>query len=281
MPEEINSEAAESVTDEMLDAAAAEVEDTAEVEDFQETPEEEVVEDVVDESELSAEPEVPEEPELPPEPTDNRERTKLGKKVEKLFQYKDQTDQKLDMVLETLKQLTTKPAEPEDPYDPDVIEKNRIRQEAKEVLREERLAERQVKEQYTTDYLTVLAEATEDMSDEEADAFYVEHDANFNVAHSNDGRKDALKNCLGTAKALIAKNNAKPIEKKNPIKGKKSETPIGTIKKQTVEKKSTPLPDLDNDAKAYLDWVKSTDGDEAAENLHKDLTKPARSYIRG
>jgi len=56
---------------------------------------------------------------------------------------------------------------------------------------------------------------------------------------------------------------------------------LGVANNQKVEKKSPALPDLDPEAKAFLESIRRKEGDEAAAKLHKSLLEPTPSYLAG
>jgi len=307
MPEGINSEAA--VTDDMLDAAAAEVEELEEEAaedktsqqdqdgnqdqtDDGEEKEDKDKEEPGEESEIGSETgdEEPEEiegegeedeGELPEEPEDNAARSKLGRKVAAMFRKQDRVEEILDKLTSLLeKSQVTQPVQDEeeeeffDEDEPLTPKKLEEILEKRERQREEQAA------QYENGYIKKVAELGSDLTPEEHEEIVNEMMANFNVRYTNNPELDAERNYLKAERAVLRKKLAKP-KKSNPLKGEKPRSPLGVANNQKVEKKSPALPDLDPEAKAFLESIRRKEGDEAAAKLHKSLLEPTPSYLAG
>jgi len=236
MPEGINSEAA--VTDDMLDAAAAEVEELEEEAaedktsqqdqdgnqdqtDDGEEKEDKDKEEPGEESEIGSETgdEEPEEiegegeedeGELPEEPEDNAARSKLGRKVAAMFRKQDRVEEILDKLTSLLeKSQVTQPVQDEeeeeffDEDEPLTPKKLEEILEKRERQREEQAA------QYENGYIKKVAELGSDLTPEEHEEIVNEMMANFNV------RKGGAEKKVGQA------------QEKQPAEGRKTTVPFG------------------------------------------------------
>jgi hypothetical protein len=80
---------------------------------------------------------------------------------------------------------------------------------------------------------------------------------------------DAERNFLKAERAILRKQLAKPVEKKNPLKGEDKPGKVITSQKSVVKEAAEPK--LNDDAKSYLRMVEREDGEERAANLKKAL----------
>jgi len=266
-----NSEAAtDKVTYEMLDAAAAEVEGEEEKKE-EAIPAEPEVEEIKD-------PEPPEKEPAKEEPEDNSERSKLGRKVQKLFEKYDKTEETLSKLSNILEQLATKttalPEQQEEDLDEDIP---MTKKEIRVFLENERRKELEGQTQYQNAYLKTVSVLGKDYEKDEYEAIFDEMMSNFNEKHSSDASADAERNFYKAERAYLRKQLAQPKGKENPLKGEPPIAPLGVASSQKVTAKTTALPELDDAAKDFLNYVKRKDGAEAAEKLHQSVTtKPKK-----
>jgi len=256
------------VTDDMLNAAAAdavveqpetETEQEQEVEDLQ-TTEEEAETETLDEEGL---------------PVDHAQRSDLGRKISATHRRQDEFDVKLDRilgVLETQATITNKvepDPDPLDDLDPDAP------MTKAEVERWFEVRERKVKEKsssYDTEYLNTFKELSTTLTKEETDAVVDEMKV-LSYDPSSDPAKDAEINFYKAERAMLRKQLAKPKGKVSPITGDKSHAALGTVTTQKVVTKDVTLPKLDANAASYLAFVEREDGSDKAQELHKSLGK--------
>lgn len=278
MGDKASSDAA--VTDEMLDSAAAETDaEDNNLNDFEDS----TAGDTGDELGQGADGEKTDEEDdkdIPDEPEDNSERSKLGRKVAALFNKQDRLETTLEKLTELLEK-TQSGLYKNDNTDADADEDEDIIL-TKDQL-ESYLAQREAKRQseakeYESGYIQKVSELGLDLDPQEHEAIVDEMMRNFNVRYSSDPAADAERNYLKAERAVLRKKMASQ-KKNNPLKGEKSRSPLGVANNQSVEKKSPPLPDLDDEAKEFLAYIRKTSGDEEAEKYHKSLTGEIPSYI--
>lgn len=270
MSEEIGQEAA---VDELTQAAAdAVAEQTETVEETQET-EEETVETAEEETQEEV---VETQEELDAEglPVDHQKRSDLGRKISAMHRRQDESDTRLDRILEALEaqtKLATQRNEPDplDDLDPDEpMTKG-------EMERWFEARERKAKESsvtYDREYLKTFEQLSTTLTKEEVD-MVVDEMKGINYKPSSNPARDAEINFYKAERAYLRKQLAKPKGKENPIKGNGSKTPLGTVTNQKVVEKEVSLPKLDANAASYLAFVEREDGTDKANELHKSMGK--------
>lgn len=254
------------VTDDMLNAAAADA-----VVPESETETEEIVEELetTEETEVEQETEEVDDEGLP---ADHGKRSDLGRKVSAMHRRQDDSDARLDRILQALEtqtELATRQIEPDplDVLDPDApMTKAEI---DKYLEARERKAEQQISH-YDKTYLNTFNKLSVDLPKAEAEAI-VEEMKVLSYNPSTDPAKDAEVNFLKAERSYLRKQLAKPKGKVSPITGKHEHSAIGTVTSQKVVTKETVLPKLDAAGMSYLAFVESEDGPDKAKELHKSL----------
>lgn len=240
------------------------------------TEEEEVVDDVTggeDEGEnLEPESDPDTEPNIPAEPEDNRERSELGRKVSAMWRRLDEQNETFDKLAQVLEKMSEQGERQDDSGDD---ERLLTAAQAKELAKNEfesLLAKRekdadQAKTAYERDYLREVSAMGEGMDQAEFDAISNVMMKDFNIRHSDNPMADAIRNFKDAQIAYI-NSGKRPVPKGKLPQGAKT----GTTGAEKVKKKTNPLPRLDAAAQKYIDFVKRTDGSEAADKLHKSMT---------
>ena len=261
---DVAAQADQGVTDDMLNAAAADAV-------MEETEQEEVVETTEEEIVVSTETEEVDEEGLP---VDHKERSDLGRKISAIHRRQDDSDARFDRVMKVLEAqaaLTTKRAEldPIDDLDPnEPMTKG-------EMERWFEVRERKAKEKstsYDTEYLNTFNELSTTLTKEESDAVVDEMKV-LSYNPSNNAAKDAEINFYRAERAYLRKQLAKPKGKVSPITGDKTHAALGTVTSQKVVTKDVTLPKLDANAASYLAFVEREDGSDKAQSLHRSLGK--------
>jgi hypothetical protein len=240
---------AEAVDMQAMMTAAAEDEETA-VEEV-----EEVVEEVVEET-------TKEEVVEPVEPTDNAERSKLGRKVDAMWKRFDEqkgTFEKMTEVLEAMIEERNKPADVDSESLITASEAERLAEEKFNKLINKQSADR---EKYEKGYLDQLVLISADYEPDEYDAIQNIMMEKFNKRHSDNPSFDAHKN-FRDAEVAFLRSNKKVVPKGKVPAGAK----IATTGAEKVKKKTNPLPKLDAAAQAYINYVRRSRGDAAADKL--------------
>jgi len=267
--QDVAAQTASGVTDEMLNAAAADavmeetVTETEEVIEAPETVEEQVV--VQEETE-----------ELDDEglPVDHGKRSDLGRKISAIHRRQDDSDARLDRILKALEAqtaLTTRKVEP-DPIDD--LDPNEPMTKG-EMERWFEARERKIREQsssYDSEYLNTFNQLSTTLTKEESDAV-VEEMKVLTYDPSTNPAKDAEINFYRAERAYLRKQLAKPKGKVSPITGDKTHAALGTVMSQKVVTKDVTLPKLDANAASYLAFVEREDGSDKAQSLHRSLGK--------
>ena len=255
MDENQETPAADELTQAAEEAVEAQEETTQETE---EKPEE-TVEEVAETPE-----EVVEEPqeELP---QDHKERSDLGRKLSAYHRRVDEIDNKFDRImgyLETQKQEESPEQEllPDEPV---------TRAEMERILsaREDKVKSRE--QSYNDNYVRTISGLGSDLGQGEYDAVLAEM-KDITYDPSNNAERDAEMNFLKAERIYLRKKMAAPAEKVNPLKGEKPKGKLGVTTTQTSVTKEATMPKLDAEAQSYLDYVRRTDGDEAANKRLKE-----------
>ncbi len=287
MPKEVNSEAA--VTDEMLDAAAAEVEEKATT-DSQEQETETKVEQT-EETDSTKEDVAEEQDDLADIdseiPADHGERSRLGRKVAAMFKKQDRIEEILEKLSTIVEDRLTTNQQPSSMEAPTITETEEDTEDftfltKKDLDRYLEMREQQklqASKQYENNYIKTVKELSSRVTPEEHEEIVQEMMANFNIRYSDDPIADAERNYLKAERSLLRKKLAKS-KKENPLKGDKPRAPLGVAKGQRTQEKSVVLPDLDPDARDFLEYIRRKEGDEAAEKYHKSLLKKPPGYLK-
>ena len=259
------------VTDDMLNQAAADAVVTE-----PETEIEEVVEDLQATEEVVVEQETKEIGEVDEEglPVDHGKRSDLGRKLSAMHRRQDDSDTRLDKILQALEaqtELATKKVDPDPLDDLDPNEPMTKAEIDKYLEVRERKATEQT-ENYNTKYFKSLNQFVDGLEVGERDAV-IEELKVLPYEPSTNPTKDAENNFSKAERAYLRKQLAKPKGKVSPITGKNVTTPIGTLTNQTVVTKETVLPKLDEAGMSYLAYVEREDGADKAQELHKSIGK--------
>lgn len=245
---------AEAVNMQELMTAAAKGEDVVE-----EVVEEEVVEEPIAEELDEVVEEVVEEP-VKPEPDDNRERSKLGRKVEALWERMDEqktTFEKLSDVLTAM--MEKEKSEDGDELITRSMAEKLAEEKAQKILSKQDDGQKRYEKGYYEQLVMLGTDYDADEFDEIKDVMMNE----FNVKHSDDPKYDAMRN-FKDAEIRWLKKEKKSLPKRAKPKGK-----IATTSAAKVAKKDNPLPKLDAAATNYINWVKRNRGDDAAKKLRE------------
>ena len=256
------------VTDDMLNAAAADAVATQ-----TETETEEVVEDIVTTEEEVVVAEEIEELDDEGLPVDHGKRSDLGRKVSAIHRRQDDVDARLDRILSVLEARsdTTKITESDtfdglDADDPIRLSDLDKYLEARESRKQQKALD------YDNKYLKTFSKLSAGLDEDEANAIVDEMKA-LSYKASDDPDRDAEVNFLKAERAYLRKQLAAPKKKVNPITGDKVKAPLGTVTSQKVVTKDTVLPKLDAAGMSYLAFVEREDGSDKAQALHKSIGK--------
>ena len=246
-----------SAADDLTQAAEEAVVDqqtTQETEENQEETQEQVAETTEEVVEEVAE-------ELP---TDHKDRSDLGRKLSAYHRRVDEIDNKFDRIMNYLE--SQKPEEnPETELEPDEpvtltqMERILAAREDKEKSREK---------SYQDNYVRTISGLGTDLSQTEYDAVLAEM-KDITYDPSEDPEIDAEVNFLKAERIYLRKKMAAPPVKENPLKGEKPKEKLGVATNQASVQRETKQPTLDSDAQSFVDFVRRTDGDEAADRLLK------------
>lgn len=243
------------VTDEELEAAAKEE---------QETPKEE--EGKAEEEEKQEE-EAKEEEKTPDEPDDNRERSNLGRRVKAM----EDTVTTLANAVQQFVDNTNKPGE--ESGESDDVE-YLTKKDVESYFTQLRTKEANQLKEYDNTYLRHEVTLGMDLSEEEYEEVRQERMANFNVRHTDDPRADAEKNFLLAQNAVL--KNKIGGKKPNPLKGKKPEAPLGGPSGSENEGKQEKSIILDDAAKEFVEKMGMSE-----ESVKKALSGDTPLYLQG
>ncbi len=210
--------------------------------------------DAVDEVVEEVEEEVVEEVEEDVEeilPTDHKERSQMGRKLAALFKKNDKLEEVVLQQAEVLQRLL--PQEDNEEEDLPVT-----RKELNQMMNQQQQASTQYEDEFKSTFHQ-MCEAN-DLSAEEAEGVGELLLTKFNNRVVGDGKLDGAMN--------FEKARSAYFQKTVPLK--KSKAP-GVIKKQVSTPKESKLTKLDEVSQSYYNFVKRTDGEEAAMKLHKSL----------
>lgn len=201
------------------------------------------------------------------EPDDNKERSKLGRKVEALWARIDEQKGTLSKVAEVLESMA---AEKEKVQDDGTLitatEARKIAEERfEELLKKKTEAESTAKTQYERQYLSEVTEIGKGLDPDEFDAIDKIMMDKFNIKHSDNPRYDAIRNFKDAQIEYL--RQGKTLKRGKVPDGAK----IATTGSEKVNKKDNPLPKLDAAAERYLSFVRNSRGDDAAKSLHKSI----------
>ena len=245
-----------SAADELTQAAEEAVESQQETtEETQETTEEQVAEtteEVVEEQKEEL-------------PEDHKERSNLGRKLSAYHRRVDEIDNKFDRLLDRLESLNPAREDTSERLDPD--EPATVKDvERMLAAREERRKSRE--KSYQDNYVRTISGLGSDLSQTEYDAVLAEM-KDITYDPSDNPERDAEVNFLKAERIYLRKKMAAPPEKKNPLRGEKPKEKLGVATNQASIQKETKQPKLDSAGESYMDFVRRTDGDEAADKLLK------------
>ena len=233
-----------AVTDEQLDAAAAELEPAVAAEEL---PEEEAIEEDVavgtetDEGqELSAEEEAPDE-ELPPEPTDHGDRSQLGRKVGDLSRTVESVLERLDRIArEQERKLQEIPSYEYDPDEEIPMTRGELEKLLEERERRKTLIAQQDLTRYEKGYMEQFSTLAEKLQPEEAKAVEDTMMTKYNVRYSDDPYKDAELNFFKARTAVL--ENRPPAKPKPTLR---ESAPTGGASATTSSSRSAATVKLD------------------------------------
>jgi hypothetical protein len=253
------------VTDDMLNTAAADAVVT-------ETETDEVIEDLETTEETVVEQEIEEEDEEGL-PADHGKRSDLGRKLSAIHRRQDDSDKRLDRLLDALETQTALAKEDEpDPLDGLDLEEPVTVGNITQILDARDKKAKQQTENYDTTYFTSLNKLVDRLEEGERDAVIEELKVLPYDPSANPGQ-DAENNFSKAERSYLRKQLAGPKDKKNPFTGKQSHGALGTVTNQIVVTKDVTLPKLDDNAASYLAFVESEDGADKAKELHKSIGK--------
>ena len=259
MDENQETSAADSLTQAAEEAVASQ-EKTQETEETTEVPEEATEETVAETDEQVAE--TTEEPvEEPAEelPQDHKDRSDLGRKLSAYHRRVDEIDNKFDRIMNYLETQKSK----EDPEEELMPDEPVTRAEMERILAAREETKRSREQSYNDNYVRTISGLGADLSQAEYDAVLAEmRDITYDPTDKPE--MDAEMNFLKAERIYLRKKAAAPPVRKNPLKGEKPKEKLGVVTAQTSVKKETSAPKLDADAQSYLDFVRRTDGEEAA-----------------
>jgi hypothetical protein len=208
-----------------------------------------------------------EEPDTEGLPADHKERSDLGRKVSATHRRLDEYDnrfQRIEGYLEKLvKPKAPDPAQELNPDEPVTVSEMQAIMDAREKAKEEQ------KKTYLDSYQRAVSSMGPDLSEGEWEDVLNELKT-MHYDPSDDPVRDAKENFLKADNIRLRKKAAQPLEKQNPLQGGKPQGKLGVATNQNAVVKETAQPKLDADAKSYMDYVRRTDGDEAANKLTKD-----------
>lgn len=197
-------------------------------------------------------------------PTDHNARSELGRKVAAMHRRQDDTDSKLDRMLQLLETQQTTEVEEEDYGAP------LTRKEAMDLMDQRETQKAESTKQYEEGYVSTLASLTRDLPEDEYGAVMAEMQ-NMKYEPSGDAKTDAQINVYKAIAAAAKKQSGS--SKTNPIKGDKTRSELGTVTSNKTKQNESALPKLDVHGQSYLDFVARQDGDERASALRKSVEK--------
>ena len=278
----------EEITDEALDAAAADAPaDNVLTDDVQTDDNVDVVEtadadniDVVDEQidELQAE-------DIPDEPEDHGERSQLGRKVgdnyRELMGELEQVKRELDSFKQGVQSVQPQAIQQDIPsFDPNEEIPHDMTWGQMEKWQDERdQRKRQLEEQdmirYESGYREKFSKLTQDIDEKEAEAIETEMLANFNVRHYNDPTLDAERNFLRAENAVLRN---RPPEK--PQTNLRQGKPTGGKSGTTTAQRKAGAVKLDPIAAEFVAELKKNN-DWSDEDVSKALEGETPSHLMG
>jgi hypothetical protein len=165
---------------------------------------------------------------IPEEPEDQRERSRLGRKVKYLSDAYEQLNQKLDQVMNLLVSNTTQKKEetPED-LDPAFAE------EVLKVIQRTEMQRQQQQALYTQQYLNTIERLGLENDPETHDSILalMEKDTRFRQAHTGNAEADALLNYQSAMNAVLRQ---KLSQKSSPTKGVNAQTGVAAAQRATA-----------------------------------------------
>jgi hypothetical protein len=249
-----------SAADELTQAAEEAVASQEVTQETEETTEE-TTEQVAETTE-----EVVEEQATEELPQDHKERSDLGRKLSAYHRRMDELDNKFDHIAESLESLQPKEQDSFEALEPD---EPITRKEMENILARREEKQRDRDKSYNDNYVRTISGLGADLSQVEYDAVLAEM-KDITYDPSNNPTMDAKMNFREAENRFLKKKIAEPVSKKNPLKGEKPKETLGVTTTQTSVTKETKQPKLDADGQSYVDYVRRTSGDEAADKLLKD-----------
>ena len=197
-------------------------------------------------------------------PTEHKERSDLGRKVSAMHRRMDEFDNKFDRLLSAFETKTVERDESQsvDPDEP-LTYRDWERLSAEQKAREQR-----EQKKYDDKYRRTVQGLGTDLTDSEWQDVVSEM-GKMPLNPSGNPEFDAERNFLKAERAILRKKLAKPVERKNPLKGEDKPPSVTTSQKSVVKEAAEPK--LSPDAQSYLRMVEREDGEERAANLKKAL----------
>jgi hypothetical protein len=214
-------------------------------------------------------------------PTDHKERSNLGRTLAAVHRRQDDTDNRIDRMLDLMeKQVTANepvfkdPLDDLDPNEPMTAgELREILNKREAVFESKRVADNEIQQRannaYDQSYLKSFETLSTGMGDDELSGI-VEELKSFKYTPTTNPEADAKMNFLQAERAYLRKRLAKPVGKKIPLK--EGDVP-GVVTNQVVRDKKDSLPKLDAAGESYLNFVRAEDGAEKADSLLKAAGK--------
>ena len=241
----------------MTAAAQGEVIEPEELEQAVEEPEEQ---EAIEEPE---EPEAVEEPEEPPEPKDNAARSKLGRKVEAMWERLDTQNETFEKLAKVLEAMTAKEAA-QDEDDDVFISRAQAEELAAKKVQEVLAAKDESQTKYEKRYRDELLTVGEEYEPDEFDSIQKIMMEKYNIKHTGNPEYDALRNWRNAEKEFLQSAKKAVPKGKLPTGAK-----IATTGTEKVKEKKKILPKLDAAAQRYLDMITRTRGPEAAQRVRE------------
>ena len=208
-------------------------------------------------------PEVSEETDQDGLPIDQGPRSDLGRKVAAIHRRQDEFDAKIDRMLQ-LMENQQQPDEEELDYDAPLT-----RKEALDLIQQQKEQEAKTETQYQETYVSSFAKLTRDLPENEY-GLILDELKKMTYDRTNNPARDAEINFLKAKLAVAEKTDSPRV---NPLKGNKPKSELGTATNSKNQTKESALPDLDDVAQNYLNFVAREDGQEKASALHKSMAK--------
>lgn len=197
-------------------------------------------------------------------PKEHKERSDLGRKVSAMHRRMDEYDNKFDRLISLFESNASKR---DDSHDPDPDEPLTYRDWERLSAKRDEEKQREQKK-YDDKYKRTVQSLGTDLTDSEWNEV-VDELSNIPLNSTGNPEFDAERNFLKAERAILRKKLAKPVERKNPLKGEQK--PPGVADSQKPVVKEAVEPKLSGAAQSYLKMVEREDGEERAANLRKSV----------